>query len=71
MRRCYPTGLMRIDAFISFGLQVKMSLQRRIGPIFRASVCDTFNVAYVTRIEIAGHETPFFKRLVMFCQDYH
>jgi hypothetical protein len=35
-----------IDAFISFGLQAKMSLQRRIGPIFRASVCDTFNVAY-------------------------
>jgi nitroreductase len=37
---------MRIDAFISFGLQAKMSLQRRIGPIFRGSVCDTFNVAY-------------------------
>jgi hypothetical protein len=37
---------MRIDGFISFGLQAKLSLQRRIGPIFRGSVGDTSNVAY-------------------------
>lgn len=37
---------MRIDAFISFGLQAKLSLQRRIGPILRGSVGDTFNLAY-------------------------
>ena len=38
--------LMRIDAFISFGVKTKMSLQRRIDPIFRGSVGDRFNVAY-------------------------
>lgn len=37
---------MRIDAFISFGLQEKLSLQRRIGPILRGSVGDIFNLAY-------------------------
>ncbi|KPD16374.1 hypothetical protein ADM96_26325 [Burkholderia sp. ST111] len=40
---------MRIDAFISFGLQEKLSLQRRIGPILRGSVGDIFNLAYESR----------------------
>jgi hypothetical protein len=37
---------MRIDAFISFGLQAKVSLQRRVGPIFRGHFGDTFNAVY-------------------------
>ena len=39
-------GLMRIDAFISFGLQAKLSLKRCGSPMFRYPVGDTFNVVY-------------------------
>jgi hypothetical protein len=39
---------MQLDAFISFGLQAKASLQARVGTIFRGAVGDTFNAVYAT-----------------------
>ena len=37
---------MRSDSFISFRLQAKVSLQRRVGPMLRGPVGDTFNLVY-------------------------
>jgi hypothetical protein len=50
---------MRIDAFISFGLQAKMSLRRRIASIFQGFVGDTFNVVYANMVATQQSQRSF------------